>query len=81
MPQGNVLSGWRATYPTDAKYQKPPLAGLVITLGANAVPNKHTYAAGTIQMVEAEATAEVEVEGTKVTAHAEASVAMEPADQ
>jgi hypothetical protein len=54
---------------------------LVITLGANAVPNKQTYAAGTIQMVEAEATAEVEVEGTKVTAHAEASVEVEPASQ
>lgn len=53
MPQINVIPNWRATYPTDAKYQKPPLTpALTVTLGPSAVPNKHTYVAGTVQEFE-----------------------------
>jgi hypothetical protein len=81
MPQTTYLSLWTAEYPITAKVQKPGGVTVLSAVGAGDVPNKPTYTAGTIQMVEAEATAEVEVEGTKVTAHAEASVTVEPASQ
>jgi hypothetical protein len=54
MPQGNVISDWKATYPNDAPRQKPGGVTVSTTLGGTAVPNKPTYAAGTIQMAQAE---------------------------
>jgi hypothetical protein len=56
MPQNNVLPDWRATYPNDAPAQKPGGVTVATTATAPRVPNKFTYAAGTIQMVGAEAT-------------------------
>jgi hypothetical protein len=58
MPQTNVLPDWKLTYPNDAKAQKVPGVTISTTLGANAVPNKPTYAAGTIQIVSLDATLE-----------------------
>lgn len=56
MPQTNVLPDWKATYVHDAPCQKPGGITVSTALIANAVPNKPTYTAGTIQMTEAEAT-------------------------
>ena len=52
MPQNNVLPDWRATYPNDAPVQKPPGVTVSTTATAPRVPNKFTYSAGTIQMVD-----------------------------
>ena len=52
MPQNNVLPDWRATYPNDAPVQKPPGVTVLTTATAPRVPNKPTYSAGTIQMVD-----------------------------
>jgi hypothetical protein len=71
------MSLFTASYPILAKVQKPGGVTVVSTVSAGDVPNKHTYSAGTIQMVTAEATAEVEVEGTRAEAHAEATVAVQ----
>jgi hypothetical protein len=71
MPQNNVLPDWRATYPNDAPAQKPGGVTVATTATAPRVPNKPSYSAGTIQMVDfesgqmkfeapAEVTAEVE---------------------
>jgi hypothetical protein len=81
MPQVSYIQIYRAIYPLQAPLQKPGGVTVTTSITGGDVPNKPTYAAGTIQMVEAEATAEVEVDGTQVTAHAEASVAVEPASQ
>jgi hypothetical protein len=61
MPQNNVLPDWRATYPLDAPVQKPGGVTVLTTATAPRVPNKPTFAAGTIQMLEAAA---VEAEET-----------------
>lgn len=54
MPQNNVLPDWRATYPNDAPAQKPGGVTVSTTATAPRVPNKFTYAAGTIQSVDLE---------------------------
>jgi hypothetical protein len=64
MPQTNVLPDWKATYVRDAPAQKPGGVTVSTALGATAVPNKPTYAAGTIQMTQLlapETESEVEV--------------------
>jgi hypothetical protein len=58
MPQTNYLPLFTASYPLLAKVQKPGGVTVLTTVAAGDVPNKHTYAAGTIQMVQAEAEAE-----------------------
>lgn len=54
MPQNNVLPDWRATYPNDAPVQKPGGVTVATTATAPRVPNKPSYSAGTIQMVDFE---------------------------
>jgi hypothetical protein len=54
MPQTTVLPQYRADYPILAKVQKPGGVTTSTVLIASAVPNKPTYASGTIQMVQAE---------------------------
>jgi hypothetical protein len=61
MPQNNVLPDWRATYPLDAPVQKPGGVTVLTTATAPRVPNKPTYSAGTIQMLEEAAVAAEEV--------------------
>jgi hypothetical protein len=58
MPQNNVLPDWRATYPLDAPVQKPGGVTVLTTATAPRVPNKPTYAAGTIQIAEVEEASE-----------------------
>jgi hypothetical protein len=53
MPQTNYLPLYAASYPLLANRQKPGGVTVLTTVSANDVPNKHTYAAGTIQMVQA----------------------------
>lgn len=53
MPQTNVIPDWKLTYPNDAPAQKPGGVTVSTALGAHAVPNKPTFAAGTIQSFEA----------------------------
>jgi hypothetical protein len=55
MPQTTYLPVYRADYPILAKAQKPGGVTVLSTVTANDVPNKPTYAAGTIQMVEVQA--------------------------
>ena len=50
MPQTTVLPLFRVDYPILAKAQKPGGVTVLSTVTANDVPNKPTYAAGTIQM-------------------------------
>ena len=52
MPQNNVLPDWRVTYPNDAPAQKQGGVTVSTTATAPRVPNKPTYAAGTIQSFE-----------------------------
>jgi hypothetical protein len=54
MPQNNVLPVWRADYPLLAPVQKPGGVTVATTATAPRVPNKFTYSAGTIQMVDFE---------------------------
>jgi hypothetical protein len=75
MPQTNVLPDWKATYPADAKVQKPGGVTISTTLIATAVPNKpqwtgtqmavgseeHTASLAQAPVVEAEAQPEEEV--------------------
>jgi hypothetical protein len=78
MPQNNVLPVWRADYPLLAPAQKPGGVTVSTTATAPRVPNKPTFAAGTIQMVSLEAAAEVAAteetpaEEAKVTTQEEA---------
>jgi hypothetical protein len=81
MPQNNVLPDWRATYPNDAPAQKPGGVTVATTATAPRVPNKPSYSAGTIQMVDFEsgemkfeAPTEAPVEASAEEAAAENSV-------
>jgi hypothetical protein len=51
MPQTNYLPLYTASYPLLAKVQKPGGVTVATTVGAGDVPNKPTYVAGTIQIV------------------------------
>jgi len=55
MPQGNYLSMFQASYPILAPPQKPGGVTVLTTATPPRVPNKPTYAAGTIQIAQAEA--------------------------
>ena len=61
MPQTTYLPVWTAEYPILAKAQKPGGVTVLSVVGAGDVPNKPTYTAGTIQMVQVESTSEEEV--------------------
>jgi hypothetical protein len=55
MPQTTMLPVFTADYPILAKAQKPGGVTVLSAVGPGDVPNKPTYAAGTIQMLSAEA--------------------------
>jgi hypothetical protein len=52
MPQTTYLPVYTADYPILAKAQKPGGVTVLSAVGAGDVPNKPTYAAGTIQMTQ-----------------------------
>jgi hypothetical protein len=58
MPQTTYLPVYTADYPILAKAQKPGGVTVLSAVGPGDVPNKPTYAAGTIQMAGVEAQAE-----------------------
>lgn len=60
MPQTTYLSLYAASYPILAKAQKPGGVTVLATVGAGDVPNKHVYAAGTIQMTSLDEEPQVE---------------------
>ena len=51
MPQTTYRTVYAADYPILAKAQKPGGVTVLSAVSANDVPNKHTYTAGTIQML------------------------------
>ncbi len=65
MPQNTVLPQWRADYPILAPAQKPGGVTVLTTATAPRVPNKPSYAAGTIQAM-SELQSVVEGDGTVV---------------
>ena len=58
MPQTTYLPVWTAEYPILAKAQKPGGVTVLSVVGAGDVPNKPTYTAGTIQIIQVESTSE-----------------------
>ena|SRR6516164_9251466 len=72
MPQNNVLPDWRATYPNDAPAQKPGGVTVATNAAAPRVPNKPTYAAGTIQSFESLLEAVAEWDAQQAAAREEA---------
>jgi hypothetical protein len=58
MPQNTVLPQWQAEYPILAPVQKPSGVTVATTATPPRVPNKPTYATGTIQMVQADSPVE-----------------------
>ena|SRR5215467_434059 len=80
MPQNNVLPVWRADYPLLAPAQKPGGVTVSTTATAPRVPNKFTYAAGTIQSFET-FLAEVAAYDEAREHEAESQVEEEPANE
>jgi hypothetical protein len=80
MPQNNVLPDWRVTYPNDAPVQKPGGVTVLTTATAPRVPNKPTYAAGTIQSFETFMAAVAEWDAKQAEAREEAA-AEEPVEE
>jgi hypothetical protein len=62
MPQTTYLPVYKADYPLLCKVQKSGGVTVSAVLIATAVPNKPTYAAGTIQMAEAQVEVEAKAE-------------------
>lgn len=68
MPQTTVLPEWRASYPILCKAQKPGGITVLTNAAAPRVPNKPTYAAGTIQLAEAPGSADSEEASGEIVA-------------
>jgi hypothetical protein len=75
MPQTTYLPVYTAEYPILAKAQKPGGVTVLSTVSGGDVPNKPTYAAGTIQSLEQTLAAEAEA-----AAHQNEGVTEEPED-
>jgi hypothetical protein len=46
MPQTNVLADWKATYPADARAQKPPFLSIAAITAATWLTNQATFTTG-----------------------------------
>jgi hypothetical protein len=83
MPQNNVLPVWRADYPLLCVAQKPGGVTVATNAAAPRVPNKFTYAAGTIQSFEAfqAAVAEWDAEQARAKSAMEENAQEAPAEE
>jgi hypothetical protein len=73
MPQTNYLPLFTASYPILARAQKPGGVTVLTTVAAGDVPNKHTYASGTIQSFESLLAAVAEWDEQRAQAKEEAA--------
>jgi hypothetical protein len=84
MPQTTYMPLYTASYPILAKAQKPGGVTVLSAVGAGDVPNKGTWAAGTIQMalgVGPESVEETEVETEESRERVESPAEEPPAEE